>query len=288
MKLEVNTLKDFFRINARHPQNNGMHDSKDTKISEAIYTIFPMENKDVIMSWGDEDIRLSYRYDIATIIDEIIEMVFTIQNKSADKWKVVWASNTFAGEWCFKRLGDSLEIDAKWREEFVASDYLKSHNIFKVNKNKFLRQWKFIIDILIDNLKECGYSCDNLIDMSDLIKASRIIHTETKHDLCIFIEYKLCDLFKQSNSTELNDLWCDGVTFETMTDDKTASFTAWIGKISNTAGKQEQYKLFLHLGEASLKLYLDEFDIKLCVLDTYQADNLSVDPTEKEIYLNLK
>ena len=154
-----------FHINACNPKNNSCFDNKDVKLSEAIYTIFPMETEDAILFWGDEKIPLSYRYDISTIIDEIIEMIFAVKNKSSEKWDVVWSSNTFAGRWYFKLLGDSLEIDAQWREEFEASDYLENHSVLRIEREKFLKEWEKIIDILLVNLGECGYTCENLSDM---------------------------------------------------------------------------------------------------------------------------
>jgi len=165
-----------FKINACNPKNTATFDNEDTKISEAIYTIFPMDTEDAILSWGDENISLSYRYDIGTIIDEVIDMIFTVQNKNAERWENVWSSNTFAGEWHFNWIGDSLEIEAHWRDEFGASDYLKCHNVLRIEKDRFLIEWGKIIKILIVNLRECGYDLDNLSDMSLLIEVDKILN----------------------------------------------------------------------------------------------------------------
>ncbi len=167
-------IKLDFKIEACNPKNNSDFDNEDTKLSEAIYTIFPLETENAILSWGAENILLSYRYDISTIIDDIIQMIFTLQNNHTGKWFVNWSSNTFAVNWDFKWFEDSLEIEAQWREEFNASDYLKSHNILKIKKGEFIQEWKKIIDVLLVNLIECGYTCDNLTDMGLLIEANSI------------------------------------------------------------------------------------------------------------------
>lgn len=168
-----------FKINACNPKNNSVFDKEDTKLSEAIYTIFPMETEDAILSWGDENITLSYRYDIGTIIDDIIQMIFTLQNNNTGKWSVAWSSNTFAGSWDFKWFEDSLKIEAKWREEFGASDYLKTHTVLKTVKETFLSEWGKITDKLLVSLTECGYTCENLTDMEFLIKADKLLKKGT-------------------------------------------------------------------------------------------------------------
>jgi len=163
-----------FKINACSPKNNSVFDSEDTKLSEAIYTIFPLETEDAVMSWGDENISLSYRYDISTMIDDIIQMLFALHNSNVGKWSVDWPSNTFASNWDFNWFENSLEIKAEWREEFNASDYLSSHNLLKLKREAFLNEWKKIIDILLVNLEECGYTCENITDMEMLIDASKL------------------------------------------------------------------------------------------------------------------
>ena len=170
----MNTKMDFY-IELGKPENNLSSDNEDSKLSEAIYTIFPLDAEDAVLHWGDETILLSYRYDIATIIDDIIQMIFTLKNNTAGKWHVDWPSNTFAGAWDFSWSGMFLEIKTKWREEFGASDYLTKNNVIKIEKDKFLDEWKKIINIVLINLSECGYSDKNLTDMGILIKLKRIL-----------------------------------------------------------------------------------------------------------------
>ena len=164
-----------FEIQTCNPQNKACYNN-DTKISEAIYTIFPLETEDAILFWGDTDISLSYRYDISIMIDDIIPMMFALQSEYNGKWFVCWPSDTFAADWIFEWHGDALIITTSWYGELTVESYLNGHNVLHIDKQKFLGEWKKIIDILIKNLLECGYSADNLVDMNDLIKASKIIN----------------------------------------------------------------------------------------------------------------
>lgn len=164
-----------FKVEASNPRNNSIFDNEDTKLSEAIYTIFPLETEDAILSWGEASIPLSYRYDISTIIDDVIQMVFTLQNNSDGQWFVDWPSNTFATNWALEWSGDNLRIMAAWRKEFQAENYLKEHSVLNLKKRLFLGEWKKIIDVLLENLKNCGYTGESLIDMAGLIEASKIV-----------------------------------------------------------------------------------------------------------------
>jgi hypothetical protein len=164
-----------FKIQPSNPQNNSTFDKEDGKLSEAIYTIFPLETEDAVLSWGEADISLSYRYDIATMIDDLIEMLFTLHDQKAGEWRVAWPSNSFAATWTFEWSGDDLKIKATWREEFQADDYLKAHDTITVGKSFFLEEWRAVIVVLIDNLTECGYSINNLSDMDRLIASGALI-----------------------------------------------------------------------------------------------------------------
>ena len=154
-----------FKIIACNPKNNLLFDKEDSKLSEAIYTIFPMENEDAILIWGDEKILLSYRYDISEMIDDIMQMFFALQKSDSGEWFVDWTSNTFASNWKFRWLKNCLEIEVDWREEFNATNYLKKNNVLKIDKDIFLNEWRKITKVIQVNLKECGYSCECLKDM---------------------------------------------------------------------------------------------------------------------------
>jgi hypothetical protein len=164
-----------FIIDARNPINNSVFDAEDTKLSEAIYTIFPMEADDIRLFWGDACIPLSYRYDISTIIDDLIEMVQSIHEQIDGKWSVDWSSNTFATNWTFKWSGDYLEIQAIWRDEFQADQYLKEHSLLCLDKTIYLREWNKIIDVLLKNLEICGYTMHHILGLNKLISVNEMV-----------------------------------------------------------------------------------------------------------------
>lgn len=171
LKKELN-----FNIDACKPDNNSVFDKDDTKIAEAIYTIFPLKTENAILFWGEEQIELSYRYDFSIMIEDILEMILNLQSKTVGEWSVDWSSDTFATNWNLIWSERKLEITAVWREEFNAKNYLKDNNIIKIDKYIFLNEWKGVLNALIFNLLECGYDDKSLIDMKFLIDIYNTIH----------------------------------------------------------------------------------------------------------------
>jgi len=165
----------LFKIDDGSPSNSSERDNEDSILSEAIYTVFPLNTEDATMSWGDERIKLSYRYDLSSIIDEMLQMVFTLYKYRYGEWAVDWPSNTFAANWHFRWDERSMQVEAVWREEFQASDYLKSHPKLITERDLFLIEWEKVTDVLLNNLAACGYNRDNLADLGLLIEADVIL-----------------------------------------------------------------------------------------------------------------
>lgn len=164
-----------FKIKTYTPKNNAMFDKTDSKLSEAIYTIFPLETEEAKLHWGTEEISLSYRYDISIMIDDIIQMIIALQSENNGELSIDWPSNTFAANWNMVWVGDSIKITSHWREGFNATEYLKKNNIIEINRYIFLKEWKNILKILIQNLEYSGYNKQNLIDMVDLLKVYSLL-----------------------------------------------------------------------------------------------------------------
>jgi len=165
----------FFKIDAGNPANCSGYDSEDTILSEAIYTVFPLFTEDALLHWGDERIKLSYRYDISTIIDDMLLMVFNLYKYRYGEWAVDWQSNTFAATWRFKWDEEKMEVEAAWREEFQASEYLLTHPKLITERDLFLIEWEKITNMLLINLASCGYNRENLTDLGLLIEADAIL-----------------------------------------------------------------------------------------------------------------
>ena len=164
-----------FKINTNNPRTNSVYDSNDSKLSEAIYTTYPMDTEDATLYWENEEISLSYRYDISIIIDELVNMMLVLCLNDSGQLCVVWSSDTFFGEWELTWSGQSLEICANWFEWFHASEYLTKHNRLEIDKIEYLIEWQHITDKLLQELAACGYNYDNLDDWQLLFEANAMV-----------------------------------------------------------------------------------------------------------------
>jgi len=54
------SIKSNFKIEPGNPKNTAVFDKEDTRLVEAIYTIFPLEAEDAVLFWKSEKIPLSY------------------------------------------------------------------------------------------------------------------------------------------------------------------------------------------------------------------------------------
>ncbi len=104
-----------------------------------------------------------------------------------------------------------------------------------------------------------------------------------ERDFCDLIEYQICRFFEQCKRNEIKGYWCDGVIFETMLDQKTACFTAFVGK-----NGQERFKLFLHLGNISSLLYEQCNSLQSCVPEVDKENTFNVDITRKQMNIYLR
>jgi hypothetical protein len=165
-----------FRIQSSIPKNNGCHDKEDEKLSEAIETIFPMLTEEAFIIWNTIYIPLNYKYDLSCMIEDILSMLKNLRENFKGNMKINWASDSFACEWYLIWNNQNLKINSKWiKTNGHVEELLNKSSEINIEKDLFTREWKKILEKLIGNLTECGYSIENLIDMNKLEKEFNFI-----------------------------------------------------------------------------------------------------------------
>lgn len=165
----------MFYIQASNPVNNSEYDINDTKIMEAIETIFPMRTEMVIMVWNHICIPLSYKYDISYMVDDIINILKELVAKKEGCIKVNWLPDTFCCQWVVKWKENIVKISAIWNN--VIGDILEplnSNSDISMNKFDFINEWEQVFYNIKKALQECGYNDINLEDMSQLIQINSL------------------------------------------------------------------------------------------------------------------
>ncbi|PKW19531.1 hypothetical protein [Saccharopolyspora spinosa] len=83
-------------------------------MSDAIGEIYPLETEDAILIWNLVPIRLSYRYDLSVLVDDLVPLLEKVQEDEFTSGSTHWGSDTFSAEWKIVRTGQDLTITAKW------------------------------------------------------------------------------------------------------------------------------------------------------------------------------
>lgn len=165
-----------FRVQSSVPKNTKIYCNDDEKLSEAIETIFPMMTEEAFLVWNTIYIPLNYKYDVSYMIEDILNILKYLRKETKGEMKIDWASNTFACEWFLTWDEKMLRIEAEWRSVLGhIEELLNKSNELNIEKELFMNEWKKLLEVLLENLRQCGYSAKNLIGMDRLIEEYNFI-----------------------------------------------------------------------------------------------------------------
>jgi len=123
-----------------------------------------------------------------------------------------------------------------------------------------------------------------------MTKTDDISKNSFDQDFCSYLEYHLCQTFKNSADKNIRGLWCDGIIHETLTksnksvnDSRQLKTTAFIGKDG-----QSKYEMTIRFGNDALSKYAKGLDLKPCVPTENAMDWINIDIDKKTIELQLK
>lgn len=105
---------------------------------------------------------------------------------------------------------------------------------------------------------------------------------------CDFLEYHLCDTFRNSDKKEMRRLWCDGIVYnhnskKQVNDKRQIETLAFIGQDG-----QEEYQMKIKFGKYSLKRYAKGTSLNDCVPNSGSMDWIEIDIENKRIEIHLK
>ena len=105
------------------------------------------------------------------MIEDILNMLKNLRERSVGKMFINWPSNSFACKWDLKWGDQILNIKSEWYNvNGHIENLLNNSNEINIEINLFMNEWKKILKILIDDLKQCGYNENNLAEMKWLIE----------------------------------------------------------------------------------------------------------------------
>lgn len=150
----------MFELRAGTPACLGVHDESDSTLSDALQTIFSIDDH-ATMAWHRLEFRLGYKYDISMMIDDIITMVLAVRQNDAGLFEVDWPSSGFPYLWSIEWSATDVEVVARARDEPGAKE-LAGCELVRVERASFVRAWQSLLDIVLSCLVSSGYSSQQI------------------------------------------------------------------------------------------------------------------------------
>lgn len=83
-------------------------------LADAVGGMYAAEAEDAVLVWNQVPIRLTYRYDIPVLLDDLVPLLEEVRRPEFTAAEVFWGSDTFSAEWKLAREGDHVRIRARW------------------------------------------------------------------------------------------------------------------------------------------------------------------------------
>lgn len=174
-----------FYIQASNPRILHGAESDDKCLSDAIESVFVSNTENVILVWNYISIPLSYKYDISYMIEDILNLLSTIQKTEKGKMEIHWLPDTFRCNWLVTWKDGQLQIESKWECTVGHLEGLLNEkpNITLPIK-VFINEWKEVLSNVIKGLVSCGYDKFKIKEMQQLLEqyncmeASGILYQE--------------------------------------------------------------------------------------------------------------
>ncbi len=160
----------YFWIQASCPRWQGSVDPDATTIDEAVESVFMRNTEDALIVWQHVYIPLSYKYDVGTILRDVLHMVRELLSSDAGEWQVDWPSNTFGARWHFKWEEERLVVTAsEWRSVVGdTEDLLRKRSILEIGKAEFISEWKAVLERVHTALSDAGYVSTTIPELDEL------------------------------------------------------------------------------------------------------------------------
>ncbi|NXY96852.1 hypothetical protein HYE82_21185 [Streptomyces sp. BR123] len=75
--------------------------------------MYSSESEDAVLVWNQVPVPLTYRYDIAVLLQDLVPLLEGVRRPEFSAAEVFWGSDTFSAEWKLAREGGDLRIRAR-------------------------------------------------------------------------------------------------------------------------------------------------------------------------------
>lgn len=151
----------------RHP----ISDSLGGALQEA----FEFESEDLTISWNDVAIPLEYKYDIAIIVDDLLEMLQQLLDLRGGELEVSFGSDTFNCVWHIRWGGGTVNIRPTWLGLRASVPQVEGlRRPVELGTIEFLKQWEPVLRDMVLAVRESGVVIDNAEEIERLRELERV------------------------------------------------------------------------------------------------------------------
>jgi hypothetical protein len=158
-----------FALQTSNPRLAPVSRQRYADLAHAMQFIFPMATEDAILSFHHVPIRLSYKYDLAVLIDDLVPLLRSLLAEEAGSTVVKWASDTFRAHWGLGWSQDKLSIDAKWmRVSGGCEALLNQRGTLELPVASFIAEWRGVLWVIDDAVRRSAVALDDESILKDL------------------------------------------------------------------------------------------------------------------------
>lgn len=150
-------MSDQFWIQAGSPRCQVVRLDDGVTLDEAVEAVFPSETEEAIVVWQHVYIPIGYRYDVSTILRDVVLMVRRLLSADEGQWELDWPSNTFSARWRFEWSEDDLKVMAlEWRAVVGdTEELLRSRPVVEIGRAEFVCEWRVLLERVLAALVAC-------------------------------------------------------------------------------------------------------------------------------------
>lgn len=148
----------MFDLTIHKPKKLGDFDSEDSTVSEAIYSIYPIQDGTIVLNWNGCEINLALN-SLSDFYTDIVNMLESISlNKPFTQY---FLCSAFTAEWLFDFQDNELKITAHWISigggEATERKLHKVPNVIFIKRNLFISLWDNLLQTVMSDLYIKGY-----------------------------------------------------------------------------------------------------------------------------------
>lgn len=144
---------------------------------KAVGEMYSSGAEDAVLVWNRVPIRLTYRYDIAVLLDDLVPLLEEVRRPEFSGAGVFWGSDTFSAEWELTREGGDLRIRARWHSTLGNHESsLTERGDVTVGAQEFVGEWSRILRRVVTDAEAGSVE---LADDDLLVRAKALLRTTT-------------------------------------------------------------------------------------------------------------